>query len=290
MKIFETAFAKINIFLDVTAKMPDGFHDIKSVMQSVDLCDRLEIDCKRSEHTEISISVEGGDAVPADENNLVCRAALAYLRRAGVSATVRIKLYKHIPVGAGLGGGSADAAAALRGMNRALAALDEEALIELSAEIGSDVPFCLRGGTALCLGRGEKMEPAPALSGVHTVVAIGEGRVSTPAAYRALDALYNDFKNGSPAVGEERYSELLAALAAGKIPTRLYNVFEDAVIPTLPEIADIKSALSELGAVCTLMSGSGSAVFGFFPDEASARTAARALSDGGIFAEYAKTV
>ena len=290
MKIFETAFAKINIFLDVTAKMPDGFHDIKSVMQSVDLCDRLEIDCKRSEHTEISISVEGGDAVPADENNLVCRAVLAYLRRAGVSATVRIKLYKHIPVGAGLGGGSADAAAALRGMNGALAALDKEELSTLAAEIGSDVPFCLRGGTALCLGRGEKMEPAPAFSGVHTVVAIGEGRVSTPAAYRALDALYNDFKSGSPAVGEERYTELLTALAAGEIPTRLYNVFEDAVIPTLPEIADIKSALSELGAVCTLMSGSGSAVFGFFPDEASARTAARALSDDGVFAEYAKTV
>jgi len=290
MKIFETAFAKINIFLDVTRRMPDGYHEIKSVMQTVDLSDRLEMDCRRSEHTEISISVEGGDAVPADENNLVCRAVLSYLRRAGMSAEVRIRLYKRIPVGAGLGGGSADAAAALRGMDRAFSALGDGELAALASEIGSDVTFCLSGGTALCLGRGERIETAPAFSGVHTVVAIGEGRVSTPAAYRALDALYNDFADGAPTVGEERFSELWSALESGRIPVPLYNIFEDAVVPTLPEIAEIKSSLLELGAVSALMSGSGSAVFGFFSDEASARAAARALSDNGVFAEYAKTV
>ncbi len=289
MKITEYANAKINLYLDILSRFPDGFHEIRTVMHSLDLCDVLEMDCRRAEHTELSLSVTGGDPIPSDENNLICRVVLAYLRKAAITATVRVRLHKRIPVGAGLGGGSSDAAATLRGMNRAFGSLSEEELLALASELGSDVSYCLRGGTVLCGGRGEQMEPISTPLAIHAVVAIGSDRVSTPAAYRALDERYSFF-DGSVKTDGDGFDRFMDAIKRGALPTELYNVFESVTLPLCPEVGILKSSLESLGATHTLMSGSGPAVFGIFADEKTARSAASKLSDDGFFAQYCASV
>ena len=290
MKVTENAYAKINIFLDVTAKRADGFHDIKTVMQSVDLFDTLEMDCSRSEHTELSLRIEGGDPIPVDENNLICKAVLAYLSASGLYASVRMKLTKRIPVGAGLGGGSSDAAAALRGMNRVFKCFEREGLLKLAEKLGSDVAFCLEGGTALCEGKGELMTPLKRLMPKHLVIAIGSARVSTPEAYRALDALYTSFDGSIPTGGEERFDEVMSTLEEGRLPVSLFNVFEKIAESEHPEITEIKNELQKLGAVSALMSGSGASVFGVFDSEERAKAAAAKLASDGLFAKYCMTL
>jgi 4-diphosphocytidyl-2-C-methyl-D-erythritol kinase len=152
----EFAYAKINLTLDVVSKRSDGFHDIESVMHSLSLCDELIFTVCESDKTEISLEIKGNDSLPTDKNNLVCRAALLYLDKIGESARIGVTLIKKIPSAAGLAGGSSDAAATLRAMNRLYdGRLSEDELLTLAASIGSDVPYCLVGGTALCEGRGE---------------------------------------------------------------------------------------------------------------------------------------
>ena len=228
MNIVENAYAKINVFLDVTSMLPDGYHSIRTVMQSVSLCDTLYMDVELAEKTEISLSVVGGDSVPADDSNLVCRAARLYLERADIHARVHVRMEKRIPVGAGLGGGSSDAAAALRGMNRVLSAFSDDDLRNLAVALGSDVVFCLGGGSALCEGRGEIITPIE-LPTMHLVIAIGEGRVSTPAAYRALDERFLRFDGSVESGGVTVFADMIPSLRGES--DRLFNIFEEAIIP-----------------------------------------------------------
>ena len=205
----EKAYAKINLFLDVINKRDDGFHDVKTVMHTVSLCDDVTVFYTPSDKRSIRVSVDGNKYLPQDSRNLAYRAAQLYLDKCAISANVDIKLKKRIPVAAGLAGGSSDAAAVLRAMNKAnKRLLTDKALAEISSELGSDVPYCLMGKTALCEGRGEIMTRLPDVSVGYAVIAIADEFVSTPKAYGALDSVYSDFDGSVKTGGEERFSIL----------------------------------------------------------------------------------
>ena len=279
----ENANAKINLFLDVVSRREDGFHNIKSIMQSVSLCDTLFVSASRTDKTEILINADSAD-LPTDKNNLIFVSAAKYLEYFGINAEVEIKLEKRIPIGAGLGGGSADAAATLRAMNKIFGLATKGELLSLATQIGSDVPFCLVGGTALCEGRGEIITPIAFGGELHLVIAIGKDRVSTPHAYRALDELYNfEF------TPDQRGDLLAGEMSRGEISfDNLYNIFER--VTDLPEISKIKEILTKSGAECSLMSGSGPSIFGVFADRQSAENAKNRLVFEGFSAFYANGV
>lgn len=262
----EYANAKINLFLDVTSKREDGFHNIKSVMHTVTLCDTLLVSAAYSNNTDIAI-VTNSLELTTDENNLIYISAAKYLAKFKINARVQIELDKKIPIGAGLGGGSSDAAATLRALNRIFGFATREELLKIAAEIGSDVPFCLLGGTSLCEGRGDVITPISPPKTMHFVIAIGKERVSTPAAYRDLDDHYcNKF---TPV-------ESISSV---------YNIFEHVI--KISEIEKIKEILKKCGAESTLMSGSGPSVFGTFASEAVAKYAQTELLNLGYEAYYA---
>ena len=277
MTVHEKAYAKINLHLNVTAKRPDGFHDIESVMQTVSLCDELAVSLAPSDRAEAHLSICGAD-LPNDRGNIALRAAELYLARSGKVGRVDISLVKRIPVAAGLAGGSADAAAILRALNRLFNSyFSESELLSLAAELGSDVPFCLLGGRAVCRGRGELIEPITSPADLHFVIAIADGeQVSTPVAFRALDEIYSNFdgsiNSDAPAL------------------TELYNIFENVVFVTCFKAESLKKRVIELGAIASLMSGSGPSVFGLFEDESTAKAAAEAIANEGARAYYARSV
>ncbi len=288
----EKAYAKINLFLDVVARREDGFHDIKTVMHSVSLCDEITLSCAPSKKTQVKISVGGNKYIPTDKRNLAVRAGLLYLERAQLTSEVTIRLDKRIPVSAGLAGGSSDAGAVLRAMNRMFdRVFSERALSNIASELGSDVPYCLYGKTALCEGRGEIMTKLPDTLKLHTVIAIGREHISTPIAYSLLDEKYSGFDGSIQTGGDVAYTRLEAMLREGKIDSDcLYNVFESAVLPECPDATKIKEILLSSGAVGAMMSGSGPSVFGIFKTESEAVRTALALRNAGYFAEYATSV
>ncbi len=290
--LFEKAFAKINLFLDVISRHKNGFHDIKSVMHSLDLADELTFSFEESETVEVDLEIIGQDELPRGDKNLVSKAARRYLEQIGQTAKVHIVLNKNIPAKAGLGGGSSDAAATLRAMNRHFdERLSVDELISLAIRLGSDVPYCLFGGPALTEGRGEIVTPLATLSPASIVVAIGEATVSTPRAYALLDEHYNNFDGTAEHNSDELFENFLAGLLEGKIPEpALYNIFEQAIAPTVPEVMTLKDRLSELGASSTMMSGSGPAVFAIFGTYSEAEAAAATLNSEGFFAVSAQTV
>ena len=273
MKVTEQAYAKINLFLDVTERREDGFHNIVSVMQSVSLFDTIILEATKSDKTRITLVCDDTN-IPTDENNLIYKSALKYLSFYGINADVYIELSKRIPVGAGLGGGSSDAAATLRAMNRIFGFATESELLQLAAELGSDVPFCLNGGRALCTGRGEKINPISVFPMNYIVISIGRERVSTPVAYRALDQKYSNFDGNS-------YLPV-------KYEGQLYNIFES--VTEITEINVIKEIMTKNGAESTMMSGSGPSVFGIFTNESDAEKATSSLIDKGFFAYCCQTV
>ena len=287
----ENAYAKINLFLDVTAKRSDGYHDINTVMHSVSLFDSLTVTVAPSRVSSVSLRVVGNDRLVSDGKNLAVIAAKLYLERTAKTAEVTIKLLKNIPVAAGLAGGSTDAAATLRALNKLFGHyLSERALLELALELGSDVPYCLIGGTAVCTGRGEKITPTynPHL---FAVIAVGDEYVSTPMAYSALDRLYSNFDGSCMRVGEKLYSNISSSLENKKIDTSsFYNIFEEVVFDVCPKSREIKSKMYSLGAVSALMSGSGPSVFGIFATKEEAESAKEQLRSCGIRAWYAETV
>ena len=184
-RIKTKAYAKINLYLDIVSKQNTGFHDVESVMQTVSLADDLVIDVTESQSTEISVSCDSSYA-PSGSDNIIYRAAELYLKRAEKSARVSVSLTKNIPSPAGMGGGSADAAAILRALNETYGSFSTEELESLAAEIGSDVPFCIRGGTQIAKGRGEKLSPCREMPECYIVVACGGEGLSTPLAYRKI--------------------------------------------------------------------------------------------------------
>ena len=268
------AYAKINLYLDVVGKRPNGYHELITLMQSVSLYDTLTVErtCKEG------VALETGGVLPADDSNLICRAARAYFARSGQPFGVSVTLDKQIPMQAGMGGGSADAAAMLRTLNT----LDGERftleeLCEIGATIGADVPFCVVGGTCLCRGIGEVMEPiANNLQGT-LVVAIGGEGVSTPAAFRELDRRYGDFAQENE---KSAPVALLNAMADGDLDVAapcFYNMFEEVIEPIRPVVGEIKGMMTAKGARATMMSGSGPSVWGLFPNAAMAEAAKQAL-------------
>ena len=279
----EKAYAKINLFLDVLSKREDGFHDIRTVMHTVSLCDEVTVFYTPRDKTSIRISVDGNRYLPQDARNLAYRAAELYLKKTAITASVEIKLIKRIPVAAGLAGGSADAAAVLRALNRINhKRLTDKALSELAGELGSDIPYCVFGKSALCEGRGENITRLPNASLGHFVVAVGNEHVSTPKAYTALDVAFSDFDGTVPTGGDERFEAIIASVKGGEInPDGFFNVFEAAVLPLCPGATEIKNRLIEYGARASLMSGSGPSVFGLFTSASEAEAAAEKLRAAG---------
>lgn len=271
--VTEKAFAKINLFLDVTSRREDGYHNIISVMQSVSLCDTLHVSALYADDTQIRLYIDD-PKLSTDENNLIYKSVLSYLEHYDIKAEVDIKVFKRIPIGAGLGGGSSDAAATLRALDNIFNLATEEDLLNIAVELGSDVPFCLLGGRALCTGRGERVEKLADLPLSYYVIAIGEGRVSTPRAYADLDRIYNNFVSTD---GERKITNY-----------PFYNIFENVV--ALDDISKIKEIMIKNEAEYTLMSGSGPAVFGKFKDQKSAETAEEILHGAGYSAYLCHSV
>lgn len=291
MQTKEKAYAKINLFLDVVGRRDDGFHNIKTVMHTISLYDDIEVEATESAVSSFSLDIIHSPAPLSSTDNLILVAAKRYAEYAGISAHVDIKLKKRIPIAAGLAGGSSDAAAVLRAMNRIFEQrLSKEELLRVAEEIGSDVPYCLMGGTALCEGRGEIMtklsDPLP----MHFVIAVSDEQVSTPRAYAALDAMYSNFDGSVASPSEKALDELLAFLDGSCLPKSLYNIFESAVLPTYKGAYLIKQLIIRNHASLALMSGSGPSVFGIFKNRDDAKHCAESLSAGGIRAYYAVSV
>lgn len=255
MKMYEKAPAKINLMLDVLRKRADGFHEVEMIMTMVDLADRLELsELKRD---SIIISSQAG-YIPLDEKNLAFQAARLIKDRYNVKSGVHIHLDKRIPVAAGLAGGSSDAAATLRGLNRLWRLnIPAEELQELGAELGSDVPFCVTGGTALATGRGEKLTPIPNPPQCWVILAKPPINVSTAEVYGRVRA-----NQISVHPSASRMQEAIEAGDFGAVCAGLGNVLEDVTLKLHPEVQQLKEAMVKLGADGVLMSGSGPTVFG----------------------------
>ncbi len=282
----ERANAKINVYLNVIARRENGYHDIESIMQTVSLCDLVSVDFYPTEHTTITLRASGNDAMPQDCRNLAWRAAEKFLQGTGRHGEVQILIEKHIPMAAGLAGGSADAAAVLRALNHLCGQpLSQDELCTLGATLGSDIPFCIRGGGVRVSGMGDRLEPiAPMPQGTLVIACRGEG-VSTPWAYGALDAKYDSFR--APAKADFRVTSIENAWKAGDLSgscAYFYNIFEE-VVPTVQGDVDlVKAVMRESGAVTAMMSGSGPSVFGVFADVESASRATETLRAMGAAA------
>ena len=290
-KIIEKAYAKINLHLDVTGILPDGYHAVSTVMQTVSLCDIITLSDIRITEEAPCFSVGCNIAgVPCDERNLAVRAALLFCEKTGISLAADIHIEKSIPMAAGMAGGSADGAAVLRGLNRAMELpLTTEELCALGASLGADIPFCIVGGTCYADGRGDILHGFQKMPDCAIVVACeGEG-VSTPWAYRLLDSTFDNFTAYTP----KDISPLRSALTGGSVidtAKSIYNIFETPVLAQRPVAARIKSLLLSEGAAGAMMSGSGPSVFGIFEDGDTAKNAARVLTEQGYTAHICRPV
>ncbi|MGG4096740.1 MULTISPECIES: 4-(cytidine 5'-diphospho)-2-C-methyl-D-erythritol kinase [Paenibacillus] len=260
MKIYEKAPAKINLMLDVLHKRPDGFHEVEMVMTMIDLADRLEM--SEQKRDTIIITSQAG-YIPLDEKNLAFQAARLIKERYDVKKGVHIHLDKKIPVAAGLAGGSSDAAATLRGLNRLWGlGIPQEELLALGAELGSDVPFCVTGGTALATGRGEVLTPIPNPPQCWVIVAKPPINVSTAEVYGRLRS--EQIQHHPSA---ERMVEALTQGSFQQMCQSLGNVLEEVTLKMHPEVQQLKEGMLKLGADGALMSGSGPTVFGLVSKE-----------------------
>lgn len=269
----QQALAKLNLTLDVLGRREDGYHDMCMVMQSITLADTLTITPTTGEGIRVSTNFE---FLPSDDTNLAAKAAKAFWDARGEAhQALEIDIDKHIPVCAGMAGGSSDAAAVLRGLNEQ--AGKPYTLMELAKvgeAVGSDVPYCVLGGTALAEGRGEILTPLAPLPKCHVVVCKPGFPISTPTLFRKIDQV--DIVHRPDTAG------MIAALEAGDltgVARRLYNVFEDALNDQQrASVNAIKNTLIEYGALGAAMSGSGPTVFGLFDDEEKAKEAYQILS------------
>lgn len=253
--LYEGAFAKLNLTLDVLGKREDGYHDLQSVMQTISIRDDVEIDIGTGKPWKLLCSMEG---IPTDETNLAWKAAKIYCDTMKKDPNgIEIRITKRIPSGAGMGGGSADAAAVLRALNRHYGnPLSIFALAELGAQVGSDVPFCTLCGTAMVEGRGERLRKLPDMPDCIFVVVKPDFSVSTPELYQKIDNV------AIPKHPDNRAME--SALLAGdleKVVENIYNVFDPVVTEDHLELNYIKSLFRQYGAAGYQMTGSGSAVF-----------------------------
>ncbi len=269
------ALAKINLGLDILGKRPDGYHEVRMIMQTISMYDVLEIHPRREPGIQLTTNLP---YIPTDERNLVYKAANLLMEEFHIQEGLRIHLRKFIPVAAGMAGGSSDAAAAFVGLNRLFhLGLSEEALMERSVKIGADVPYCIMRGTALAEGIGEKLtrlDPVP-----DCFILIGKPgiSVSTKAAYESLDLSHltnrPDIESLMKAIRE---NDLLGMAAS------MGNVFEPGIAARHPVIYQIKEQMMETGALASMMSGSGPTVFGIYDSQSKVKNAAFALKKTGL--------
>lgn len=273
------AYAKINLSLDLTGSLPDGYHAINTIMQSVSLCDTVRVKRQESGIT-LRCSVPG---VPCDERNTAYKAAAFFLATAGVSSGADIYIEKKIPSEAGLAGGSADAAAVLAALDAFYPGLvSREELFAIALKVGADVPFCLAGGTRECLHKGEEMTALPPFS-AYVLLAKPAVGVSTGEAFRRFDA--------AESLCHPQNGKVLSAYGNGegeKAAPYSLNIFEQLV--DLPEGEAIKNALLDGGAYYASMSGSGSCFFGLFREENTCLAAAEKLQELTPFVCPCRTV
>lgn len=272
-KITVAAYAKLNLYLDIVGTRSDGYHILETVLQSVDLADVVEVTAARE---GISVSCSNPE-IPAGEKNICYKAAKRFAERVGGDFGAKIHIEKRIPDGAGLGGGSADAAAVLYALNE-LSGLPmrSDELFSLAAEIGADVPFCLTGGISVCRGIGELIEPLKPLPERFYLIVKPKFRCPTQAAYKLYDE-----KPVPPRKALEAFCN-----AGSLYHEELYNVFEEIYADL--EISSIKAKFHETGALGALLTGSGSAVFGVYETAQEAASAARAFPE--MFTVVAKPV
>ena len=269
------ALAKINLGLDVVRRREDGYHEVRMVMQTIHLFDRLEI--SRNDSGQITMETNLS-FLPTNENNLVYKAAKLLQDEFAIKDGVHVWLHKYIPVAAGMAGGSTDAAAVLYGMNRIFElGLTKEQLMERGVKIGADVPYCIMRGTALAEGIGEKLTKLAPMVKCPVLIAKPQISVSTKFVYESLKLNENTI--------HPDIDRLVADISEGdltKIAADMGNVLETVTIPEYPVIAEIKENMMQNGAVNAMMSGSGPTVFGLFADESTAVKAYEAMKESNL--------
>jgi len=276
------AYAKINLTLEILRRLPSSYHEIKSVMQQTALCDTITIG-----EAQAGITIESASSnVPRNARNSIWKAAALLKERCSVDRGVKFRLVKRIPVGGGMGGGSADAAATLVGLNKFWQlGLSQTELFEISQEIGMDVAFCILGGTALATGRGEIVEPLPSPPKLPLVIVNPGVFVSTRTAYEGLKVDQLTFTDKSAqmidAIQRQDFDGIVASL---------HNDFESTVLDEYPVIGAARRDLVEAGAGAALLSGSGASVFGIARSAAQARAIAEALKPRYPFVVATHTV
>ncbi len=282
-KLTAKAYAKINLSLDITGIREDGYHLLSTIMQSVSLHDTLSFE--KCDDEGIFITCDD-DTIPTDEKNIVYKAAAKLFDSSEkeISNGVKIHLEKKIPHGAGLGGGSADAAATLIALNKLYdLGFSKKELLKIGVRVGADVPFCLNGGTILCEGIGEKLTPLIPLINFHAIIIKSEALSPTEAAYKRFDSMHisTNFKQ----------DKLLDSIAQGSIKKLSKNMFNVLEFITPREVIDeAKNALLDYGALDSMMTGSGSAVFGLFKRKSAAEKAYKELKEKFPFVSLAEPV
>lgn len=271
-KIKLKALGKINLGLDVLGRRPNGYHDVRMVMQTVYLYDQILLEKTDKEGISLKTNLF---YLPVNENNLAYRAAKMLIDEFAIKEGVHISLEKHIPVAAGMAGGSSNAAAVLYGMNRLFQlGLTDQELMERGVKLGADVPYCIMRGTVLAEGIGEELTPLPAMPKCHVLLAKPPISVSTQKVYEKLDA--------QEVTKHPDIDGILLGLQTGdlkKITSSMGNVLENVTITEYPQIERIKDVMKEEGALNALMSGSGPTVFGIYDDKILARRAAARIRE-----------
>ena len=266
--------AKVNLFLEILGKRDDGFHEIETIMQEIDLADSLQF-----EETQEGVTLECNDKnIPANQDNLVCKAANLILEECGIKKGVLINLEKNIPVGAGLGGGSSDAATTLKALNSLWkVGLNNEELMEFAAKLGSDIPFFINGKTALCRGRGELITPVEVRNRMDYIILFPRVHISTETIYKNLKIdLTKKRKDVSFFLDALKYSEV-----AG-ISKLLFNRLEEIIFATYPDLLQVKSTLESFDFCGLSISGSGSAFFGLCNDRHQAEVIKSKVESSGM--------
>lgn len=271
-KIKLKALGKINLGLDVLGRRPNGYHDVRMVMQTVYLYDQILLEKTDKEGISLETNLF---YLPVNENNLAYRATKMLIDEFAIKEGVHISLEKHIPVAAGMAGGSSNAAAVLYGMNRLFQlGLTDQELMDRGVQLGADVPYCIMRGTVLAEGIGEKLTPLPAMPKCHVLLAKPPVSVSTQKVYEKLDA--------QEVTKHPDIDGILLGLQTGdleKITSSMGNVLENVTITEYPQIERIKDVMKEEGALNAMMSGSGPTVFGIYDDKMLARRAAARIRE-----------
>jgi 4-diphosphocytidyl-2-C-methyl-D-erythritol kinase len=284
MKIIEKAKGKINLCLDVTSRRSDGYHNVESIMHTVDLYDTVTLELS----DEISVSSDSPH-VPTDSSNLAYKAAKLFFEEAVIKGGVSIHIEKRIPIAAGMAGGSTDGAAVLRGLNKLYNyPLNDEALEKTGAKLGADVPFCIRGNTEGVVGIGYdfiKVTPPPAF--IYVIACGGEG-ISTPAMYKEYDKRYPtpvlDAHTDSFSGKSEKVRLALEKGDKDEIFGSMFNCFEEIAMEQRPKIKELKDIMMKNNARFSMMSGSGPSVFGIFDSVEDAKSAEKEILNCGAFA------